>query len=62
MESSKYLREHKGYSFLCVPRELCAVFILLWGINPESFLYQWAIYAGVVLLWDFFAAASASSS
>lgn len=59
MESSKYLREHKGYSFLCVPRELCAVFILLWGINPESFLYQWAIYAGVVLLWDFFAAASA---
>ena len=42
----------------CVPRELCAAFVLLWGINPESFLYNWAIYALVVLLWAGFAMAS----
>ena len=41
-----------------MPRELCAAFVLLWGINPESFLYNWAIYALVVLLWAGFAMAS----
>ena len=50
METSKYIRQNKGCSFLCVPRELCAAFVLLWGINPESFLYNWAIYAKVVRL------------
>ena len=58
METSKYIRQNKGCSFLCVPREMCAAFVLLWGINPESFLYQWAIYALVVLLWAGFAMAS----
>lgn len=58
METSKYIRQNKGCSFLCVPRELCAAFVLLWGINPESFLYNWAIYALVVLLWAGFAMAS----
>lgn len=55
MESSSYIRQNKGYSFLCVPREFCAMFVLLWGINPESFLYQWAIYAGMTVLWAGFA-------
>ena len=41
-----------------LPRELCAAFVLLWGINPESFLYNWALYAGVVVLWACFAMAS----
>ena len=58
METSKYIRQNKGCSFLCVPRELCAAFVLLWGINPESFLYNWAIYALVVLLWAGFAMVS----
>lgn len=58
METSKYIRQNKGCSFLCVPREMCAAFVLLWGINPESFLYNWAIYALVVLLWAGFAMAS----
>ena len=58
METSKYIRQNKGCSFLCVPRELCAAFVLLWGINPVSFLYNWAIYALVVLLWAGFAMAS----
>ena len=58
METSKYIRQNKGCSFLCVPRELCAAFVLLWGINPESFLYNWAIYALMVLLWAGFAMAS----
>ena len=58
METSKYIRQNKGCSFLCVPRELCAAFVLLWGINPESFLYNWAIYALVILLWAGFAMAS----
>ena len=58
MEQSQYIRANKGFSFLCVPREFCAAVVLLWGINPASFLYNWAIYAGVVLLWACFAAAS----
>ena len=41
-----------------LPRELCAAFVLLWGINPESFLYNWALYAGVVVLWACFAMTS----
>lgn len=41
-----------------LPRELCAAFVLLWGINPESFLYNWVLYAGVVVLWACFAMAS----
>ena len=55
MEQSIYLRENQGYSFLRVPREFCAAFVLLWGINPESFLYNWVLYAGVVVLWAGFA-------
>ena len=35
MPKSSYIRENKGYSFLHLPRELCAAFVLLWGINPE---------------------------
>lgn len=58
MPKSSYIRENKGYSFLYLPRELCAAFVLLWGINPESFLYNWALYAGVVVLWACFAMAS----
>ena len=58
MEQSQYIRANKGFSFLCMPREFCAAVVLLWGINPASFLYNWAIYAGVVLLWACFAAAS----
>ena len=58
MEQSQYIRANKGFSFLCAPREFCAAGVLLWGINPASFLYNWAIYAGVVLLWACFAAAS----
>ena len=58
MPKSSYIRENKGYSFLHLPRELCAAFVLLWGINPESFLYNWALYAGVVVLWACFAMAS----
>ena len=58
MPKSIYIRENKGYSFLHLPRELCAAFVLLWGINPESFLYNWALYAGVVVLWACFAMAS----
>lgn len=55
MEQSAYICENRGYSFLRVPREFCAAFVLLWGINPESFLYNWALYAGVVVLWAGFA-------
>ena len=55
MEASRYIRENKGFSFLNVPRELCALFILFWGINPASFTYQWAVYAAVILLWVAFA-------
>ena len=58
MPKSSYILENKGYSFLHLPRELCAAFVLLWGINPESFLYNWALYAGVVVLWACFAMAS----
>ena len=58
MPKSSYIRENKGYSFLHLPRDLCAAFVLLWGINPESFLYNWALYAGVVVLWACFAMAS----
>ena len=58
MPKSSYIRENKGYSFLYLPSELCAAFVLLWGINPESFLYNWALYAGVVVLWACFAMAS----
>ena len=58
MPKSSYIRENKGYSFLHLPRELCAAFVLLWGINPESFLYNWALYAGVVVLWACFAMTS----
>lgn len=58
MPKSSYIRENKGYSFLYLPRELCAAFVLLWGINPESFLYNWVLYAGVVVLWACFAMAS----
>ena len=58
MPMSSYIREIKGYSGLHLPRDLCAAFVLLWGINPESFLYNWALYAGVVVLWACFAMAS----
>lgn len=55
VEESKYIRQNKGFSFLHLPRELCALFVLLWGINPESFMYNWVLYAGVVVLWAGFA-------
>ena len=58
MEQSQYIRQNKGFSFLHLPRELCAAVVLLWGINSESFLYNWAIYAGFVVLWGCFAMAS----
>lgn len=55
MQQSKYIKENKGFSFLCVPRELCAALILLWGINPASFTYHWVLYAGFIVLWAGFA-------
>ena len=35
METSKYIRQNKGCSFLCVPRELCAAFVL-WTVSPPA--------------------------
>lgn len=51
METSKYIRQNKGCSSSVCPESCAQRLCYCGGINPESFLYNWAIYALVVLLW-----------